>query len=115
MSLTCHETGDMFEPHETIWCGTRTHIDLCSAVCDASIAHIPLELRRSSPCQPDEEGVDFHHLLGGRAGRFFPNVQIVSTRMGPFEFSISGETALTYVPKLYETYNRKSNGTALLP
>lgn len=106
MSLECHETGCLFEPHETIWCGTRTHIDLCSAVCDAVIARIPFELRRPTPCAAGEEGVDIHPLVGGKEGRFFPYVQIVSTRMGTFGFSISGKTARTYIPRTYETYNQ---------
>lgn len=106
MSLECHETHDLFDPGDTIWCGTRTHSDLCSAVCDAFVSRIPLELRRTVPCEPGEEGVDLHHLVGGRAGTFFPYVQILSTRMGPFLFSVSGETARTYIPKTYATYNQ---------
>ena len=104
MTLVCDEHGLAITSTESLFVSYRQGFDICAALAPHDIDPIPESERLNRRRSPDEPGLDIYEgtdqlgkpVLGVKSflGYWAP---------GKFLFSISGETAVRYLPRHYQS------------
>ncbi len=104
MSLICDETGRSIEYGAVLMAGTRDDVDFYSALSQEVLERIPESQMCSTPCEPNGGGVNIHEAIASRS--LTGNYSTSDFRLGGFCFSISDETAHTYLPEHAKRYGK---------
>lgn len=97
MSLICDETGRAIEHGAVLMAGTRDDVEFFSALSQEVLERIPETLMCPTPCEPSKGGMNIHEAMASR--NLTGNYSTSDFRLKGFCFSVSDETAQTYLPK----------------